>query len=75
MNEITIKTILFIVLFLLLLKKLNLFFPEFFASLFVRFIVFILTFPKCFISAVCEKKTLYKFQILKCTFLMYIGAK
>lgn len=59
MNEITVNPILFIVFFLLLLNKLNLFFPEFFnftLYLFLRFIVFILTFPKCFISAVCGKK-------------------
>lgn len=59
MNEITVNPILFIVFFLLLLNKLNLFFPEFFnftLYLFLRFIVFILTFPKCFISAVCGEK-------------------
>lgn len=79
MNEITVNLFYLLCFFLLLLNKLNLFFPEFFnftLYLFLRFIVFILTFPKCFISAVCGKKNpLYKFQILKCTFLMYIGAK
>lgn len=62
MNEITVNPILFIVFFLLLLNKLNLFFPDFFnftLYLFLRFIVFILTFPKCFISAVCGGKKHY----------------
>lgn len=54
MNEITVNPILFIVGFFVASKQ-----AELILYLFLRFIVFILTFPKCFISAVCGGKKHY----------------
>lgn len=79
MDEITVNPILFIVGFFVASKQAELIFSWIFKFYFVslfKIYCFYIDFPKVlYICCLWGKKTLYKFQILKYTFLMYIGAK